>query len=423
MAPLEARVHPRAGFVDKISVIASASAAPLRLWSMNLSEGGVCLQTSHPFRRGDRVGLRIPCGDTELAIAVSEVAWVLRDVKGSSRLPAVGLRFVNLRPPERTLLKQLVERQKDRPDDDADGALPPFNPPGPDMHTEPSLPPQGPSINSIPPTAETLPPSELHEAEPSLGPLPSTSDPGESAQWAFSDAGPERPSPRARGGKESGNNNFVLAAGLLVVGTVAGMIFGLLDQSGRPSRKEAAIAAATAETAPVSVETAADVEPAPAPVKMPAPAPAPVKTAAPAPIVTQPVKKAEPVKIAAPAPAPVKTEKKAAAPLPVPNHRPGTVTLGALSPSGKDLVLPIRGARSIERQFTLKGPDRVVVDLTADAYDGPAELKGKGAIRSVRVGKRPGGVRLVLDVTSARAASAARISRTQGTLALVVPAR
>lgn len=414
MAPLEARVHSRASFVDRISVIANASAAPLRLWSMNLSEGGVCLQTAHPFRRGDRVGLRIPCGDTELAIPVSEVAWVLRDVKGSSRLPAVGLKFVNLRPPERTLLKQLVERQKARRDDE----LAPLPSPeaatseeGPDaMHTEPSLPPMGDPVHSIPPTAETLPPSELHEAEPSLGPLPSTSDPGEGAQWAFSDAGPERP---ARTTREAGNNNFVLAAGLLVVGTIAGMIFGLLDQNGRASsKKEQAPAVAAAPAAP---EPAAPVVTEPAPVAPPAvatpPRPAgPVVTAPPAP------KKAEPVKHAA---APAKPEKKA----PAPTGKAGTVTLGALAPSGKDLVLPIKGARSVERQFTLKGPDRVVVDLSADAYDGPTELKGKGAIKSVRVGRRPGGVRLVLDVANAKAASGARIAKTSGMLALVIPAK
>jgi len=417
MAPLEARAHPRTSLMDKISVIATSSAAPLRLWSMNLSEGGICLQSAHPFRRGDRVGLRIPCGNSELAISTSEVAWVLRDVKGSSRIPAVGLRFVNLRPSERVLLKQLLERERARPQDAGLAPLPPLSQEGEStMQHEPSLPPPGAPYQSIPPMAETLPPSELHEEEPSLGPLPSSDEPN--AAWAFSDAPPERSAARARGREAGNHNNFVLAAGLLVVGTVAGMIFGLMDQSGRPARKEVAQAAVVEPEAPPAVDIPAPPAAVTEPVR---PAPVAVAPVRPAPVAVAPVRPAAEQR--APAPAPKPQKKAATAAVPPPTHRAGTVTLGAVTPEGKDLVLPIRGARSIERQFTLTGPDRVVVDLAADGYDGPNELRGRGSIRNVRVGRRPNGVRLVLDVSSAKTAAAARITRSQGALALVIPAR
>ncbi|MEW5847974.1 MAG: PilZ domain-containing protein, partial [Myxococcota bacterium] len=253
----ESRAHVRAPFIHKVSVIPSSATRPLKLWATNLSEGGVCLQTAHPFRRGDRIGLRLDCGGTDIAIPVCEVAWVLREMKGSSRAPGVGLRFLDVRPDDRKLIRQTVRDLLKSPPDvsvpppDETAATPIHSKEPEPMHHEPSLPPPGdpisitPSLSGLP---ETAPPSEISEvgaAGPSLslGPLPA-----EEVRWEFSDGGrtEERRSVRPR----QGGNSLGLAAGLLVAGTLTGMIFGVLNQSGRNAPKPAEPAPA-APAAPV----------------------------------------------------------------------------------------------------------------------------------------------------------------------------
>ncbi|MEW5850658.1 MAG: AMIN domain-containing protein, partial [Myxococcota bacterium] len=145
------------------------------------------------------------------------------------------------------------------------------------------------------------------------------------------------------------------------------------------------------------------------------PAPAPVAPApAPAPVAAAPVEKPAPRREPPAAPKPVK-----AAPAPV----KGALTLGAPVMRGNQLVLPISGVKKVERHFTLKGPDRVVVDLAANSYSGPTELKGKGPISRIRVGNRPGGVRLVLDVLSARLASTYKVTGSNGSVSVAVASR
>jgi hypothetical protein len=122
--------------------------------------------------------------------------------------------------------------------------------------------------------------------------------------------------------------------------------------------------------------------------------------------------------VAQPARSPVASEK-----MPLPNHRPGRVELGAVQAAGKELLVPVRGARAMEKMFVLKTPDRVVVDLSADGFDGQKEMSGKGSIKKLRMGSRPGGVRLVLDVKDERVAKAAKVARRNGVLTVVVPAQ
>jgi hypothetical protein len=228
--------------------------------------------------------------------------------------------------------------------------------------------------------------------------------------------------------------SLAFGAGLLVLGTLAGMIFGVLDQNGR--RAETPVATQVA----ASVPAAADAVPA----EEEAPAAAPVATpvASPAPrVASKPAPKAAPVVAATPAPAAPRTTAPAAhqaltstvaqparpsvaaEKLPLPNHRPGRVELGAVQAAGRELLVPVRGARALEKMFVLKMPDRVVVDLAANGFDGQKEMSGRGAIRKLRMGSRQGGVRLVLDVKDERTAKAAKVTRRNGVLTVVVPAQ
>jgi uncharacterized protein (TIGR02266 family) len=426
----EARMHDRVPFTNQVAVIASSSSPPLRLWASNLSEGGICLQTNHPFRRGDRVGLRVKNAEGDLTIPVGEVSWVVREVKNSSRIPMVGLRFMNLRPADRQLLRRMVETENE-----AVSPLPPLTPStnhnkeASHMNAEPSLPPIGESFApgmdadaSMPPTninLSTLPPLDTRlSVEPSL-----TGGQEPASRWEFSK---DNPSVNSAAPRRAGTSpSLALGAGLLVVGTLAGMIFGVLDQNGRHPEKSAVTAAATPAPAPAAeVEAAApDEDMAAPPITRPAPKPAAV-AAAPLPKPAAPA-----ARPAAPAPVLTNTVAQSARPavtldkMPLPNHRPGRVELGAIQAAGKELVVPIRGARAMEKTFILKTPDRVVVDLTADGFDGQKEMSGKGTIKKMRLGARPGGVRLVLDVKDERVAKAAKITRRNGVLSVVLPAQ
>lgn len=461
-ANAEARLHQRVSFREDVNVVASASSPPLRLRALNLSDGGLCLQTTHPFRRGDRVGLRLRAAGVDLAVPVAEVAWVVREVKGSSRIPAVGLRFTNLRPPQRQALKQALAALQNA------FSLPPLasaqsanalaspapNPPPPQrpaptpaaapaaaaplhrkgpsaMHAEPSLPPLA-GISTVPPPSVAVSDSMMTDAGPSLGPL--SRPPQPSAEWSFSNDTSGRPT-RA----PMASPSMALAGGLLVVGTLAGVVFGVLDQRGptEPARvtpavapaAEGALAAPTLEAptdpAPMAAAAPSTARPtaasvaasaptvAPTPLAVAAPAPAPAPVAAPAASVRAAAPVA-PTRAVAPV-APRDREKPA-----LPSVRPGQITLGTLAVVGKELVLPIRGVRKVERTFVLQKPDRVVVDLDGDAF-GTSEAAGRGRVLKVRMGKRDHGVRLVLDVKDAAVARSARVERRQGVTTVVFP--
>lgn len=416
-APQDARLHPRVAFSKHVNVVATASAPPLKLQAINLGPGGMCVQTAHPFRRGDRVGVRIRAAGEDLAIHATEVAWVVRPVKGGSRVPAIGLRFLQVSPIQRMALKRALSALQN-------GSLAPLPPAGAapvpphrqypkpisekPMHGEPSL---------LPLDAAGLNPSLLPQIDPvrtdpdSNGPslAPLSEAPAISDEPSFVFSTDPRPLRSALSGPSMG-----LAGGLLVVGTLAGVIFGVMDQRGQPE-KPVAEAAAPLETAPAPpVAEAAAVAPAPserAPAASPTPAPRsvpPARAAAPA---------ARPARAAARA-APVESPAVA-----LPHHRPGQISLGAVSKSGHNLLVPVRGVRKVVRSFALKAPDRFVVDLDAENYEGPAELPGTGKLLRARLGRHAHGIRLVLDLTDAKAAAGATVERRGGVTTVVVPLR
>lgn len=153
---------------------------------------------------------------------------------------------------------------------------------------------------------------------------------------------------------------------------------------------------AAAEAAPVAAKAETK------PVEAAKPAPAPAKTV---------VAEAKP----APAPA-VKPVEAKPAPKPAPRAEPRAPARPALAqialPSGaaKAVGVSTQGSQlqiepelapgsSIDRVFALSGPSRLVIDLKGPAPKGTPRVAGRDGVTSVRLGSRPGGTRLVLDLT------------------------
>ncbi|MCC7110684.1 MAG: AMIN domain-containing protein, partial [Deltaproteobacteria bacterium] len=78
-----------------------------------VSETGMFLQTTHPYRVGDRVALRFDLEDNEVHVRAAEVMWVrsFEPISVDGRIPGVGVRFVTLDPPARAALRRLVREE------------------------------------------------------------------------------------------------------------------------------------------------------------------------------------------------------------------------------------------------------------------------------------------------------------------------
>ena len=71
-----ARLNDRAPFFAEVDVLATGTPSPRRVWGTDVSETGMFLQTTHPFRIGDRVSLRFDCEATPVHVRAAEVMWV-----------------------------------------------------------------------------------------------------------------------------------------------------------------------------------------------------------------------------------------------------------------------------------------------------------------------------------------------------------
>ena len=71
-----ARLTERAPFFAEVDVLASGAPSPRRLWGSDVSETGIFLQTTQPFRIGDRVSLRFDVQANEVHVRAAEVMWV-----------------------------------------------------------------------------------------------------------------------------------------------------------------------------------------------------------------------------------------------------------------------------------------------------------------------------------------------------------
>lgn len=105
-----ARLNERAPFFAEVDVLAAGTPAPRRVWGSDVSETGMFLQTTHPFRIGDRVSLRFDCADDAVHVRAAEVMWVrpFESVSVDGKMPGVGLKFVALDPPSRAALRKMV---------------------------------------------------------------------------------------------------------------------------------------------------------------------------------------------------------------------------------------------------------------------------------------------------------------------------
>lgn len=105
-----ARTSERAPFMAQIDVLAAGATAPRRVWGSDVSEGGIFLQTTHPFRVGDRVSLRFDVDEHEVHVRAAEVMWTrpFEPVTMRGQMPGAGLKFVALDSEDRAALRRFV---------------------------------------------------------------------------------------------------------------------------------------------------------------------------------------------------------------------------------------------------------------------------------------------------------------------------
>jgi uncharacterized protein (TIGR02266 family) len=105
-----ARLNDRAPFFAEVDVLAAGTPSPRRVWGTDVSETGMFIQTTHPFRVGDRVSLRFDCATTPVHVRAAEVMWVrpFEPISVDGSMPGVGVKFVALDPPTRAALRRFV---------------------------------------------------------------------------------------------------------------------------------------------------------------------------------------------------------------------------------------------------------------------------------------------------------------------------
>src|SRR4051794_30129796 len=108
-----ARLSERAPFFAEVDVVAAGLPAPRRVWGSDVSETGMFLQTTQPFRIGDRVSLRFDVAEREVHVRAAEVMWVrpFEPINVDGKLPGIGLKFVAVDPPARAALRRFVQPQ------------------------------------------------------------------------------------------------------------------------------------------------------------------------------------------------------------------------------------------------------------------------------------------------------------------------
>ena len=122
-----ARLSERAPFIAEVDVVAAGLASPRRVWGSDVSESGMFLQTTQPFRVGDRVSLRFDVEKSEVHIRAAEVMWVrpFEPIAVDGRMPGVGLKFVAVDPPARAALRRFVAPQLADTQSERETSLPP----------------------------------------------------------------------------------------------------------------------------------------------------------------------------------------------------------------------------------------------------------------------------------------------------------
>lgn len=105
-----ARLSERAPFFAEVDVVAAGIPAPRRVWGTDVSESGMFLQTTQPFRVGDRLSLRFDVDKDEVHVRAAEVMWVrpFEPINVDGKQPGIGLKFVAIDPNARAALRKLI---------------------------------------------------------------------------------------------------------------------------------------------------------------------------------------------------------------------------------------------------------------------------------------------------------------------------
>ncbi|MDP2340454.1 MAG: PilZ domain-containing protein [Deltaproteobacteria bacterium] len=132
-----ARLTERASFLGQVDVVPHASDRALRVWGQDVSETGMFLQTTQPFRIGTTVSLRFDVDGHEVHVRAAEIVWVRKfePICVDGKVPGIGLRFISVDPPARAALRRLAAPQNDNRDTIVDQAAAP----GPSLLPAPRL--------------------------------------------------------------------------------------------------------------------------------------------------------------------------------------------------------------------------------------------------------------------------------------------
>jgi hypothetical protein len=440
-----------------------ASGQPMRLVGGNLSRTGMFLRSQLLLPPGTKVSLAFEAKGQPLPFAEAEVVWQRAPSAdgGTSGFALRFSRFLNPKGPE--LVEQLVSLGRNKLAEaeaklarDAAPAAAAAVMPAELEDAQPAVPaaarPPPMPADATPP--EQLPAIRLSGQKPSFAtgtgpasigvPRPATfgSLESESDEVTLGEVDVDSPPTALRSSKVKGPSAGALAllVGVpLVIAVAAWRASATREPALAVLEKPAATETAAAAPAPVPpqpTEVAAPTAtaPTPAPEAQQAPAAEPVVAAAPAlpvepavPVAAAaqaapaPVALAAPIPVAAPArPEPAVEKKATPAPAPAPERakkpaeqgaaRGASLRLGgavagvSLKSGGSKLDLDLdlaRGAR-VKRAFALKGPHRLVVDISGGPAGKALEkgISGVAGVQRARVGAPQGGVtRLVLDLS------------------------
>lgn len=381
----------------------------VRVEAENLSHGGMFVRTEEQPELGSAVSVGLEARGKIFPFAEGEVVWFKEPL--DARPPGFGVRFtkfLNPRSPE--LIEHIFDRalavQQDVQAELAQ-AEPEVEPVEPVAPVEPAEPVEQarPKWSLLSQPIADLTPEEQEADEGPLSFGAQEAAPALEADWVPTaqhmtevEDGPLRPSevldPRSRWFAAGA----VLA--LLLVAALGGVLAAQWSVSKQQPEEGRQIIAAPPSPASAEASAEAFVEP-PAPAPAPAPSveviPAPTPAAPPAPVVAAPVVPAAPP--APPAPA-------VRAPPPSQSGSARLPSGGAASVSWKqsgnaiEVSVALADGARIDRAFALSTPSRLVIDIDRVKPSGSAEVKGDGSlVRSVRVGQRENGTRLVLDLS------------------------
>jgi uncharacterized protein (TIGR02266 family) len=432
---------PRVPFVRPVHVSREDGSGAQWLLASNLSEGGLFVRTAEPPPIGTRLRLDLEARGQTLRFAEAEVIWSrpMDITRMNQGLPGFGVRFDALAADSQSLVQHLVDvggtgrgQAKTLAFTAAEDLGAPLREP---LHapvtpivdlltpTEKANTGDWPMVSPVDVAAPSAPSNKVivdfgeEPLELGVGVRAESSEPSLDRAMLEAHVGRlDDASPRFRARRGSAPATWAAGAVLLavVVGGGAYAWRGLREAMVAEPANEPVTRVTSTPELPASPEgagelTAANVEgddeidlgsPAPAAKAAPVAKPAAVAEAKPA-VAPKPAAVAEAKPVA-------KSEPHRAEPRPTPSLAraqialpSGAATAVAVSEQGGALQIrpELSPGASIDRVFALSSPSRLVIDLKGPAPKGTPRVEGRSGVTSVRLGSRPGGTRLVLDLS------------------------